>query len=138
MKIEANIRTAVNGETGNKFISGVALIQGGDKSLEFTVNDTESNPDQVEVLASIAAAFKAKRLMPVLEITGGEISEKPLTVAAQGTTPAHVKTWAGKPVHKLQGAFTWTVVDAVALPPIPQGEMAPDALDKATEILKRF
>lgn len=137
MKIEANMKIRTNSETLKKFISGVAVIQGGTQALEFTVNDTETNPDQVEVLASITEAFKAKRLIPVLEITGGEIGNA-VVVKAEGTKPAHTKTWAGKPVHQLKGKFTWTVVDAVALPPMEQGEMAPDALTKATEILKRF
>lgn len=137
MKIEANMKKRVNGETLKEFISGVALIQGGTQAVDFTINDTEACPDQVAVLSAITDSFRAKRLIPVLEITGGEIG-KVQTVAANGSTPAHAKTWAGKPVHQLTGNFTWDVVDAVALPPIPQGVMAPTALEKATDILKRF
>lgn len=137
MKIEANIKVRTNGETLKKFLSGVAVIQGGTQSVEFTINDTEASPDQVEVLGSIAEAFRARRLLPVIEVAGGTVGEV-IMVQAKGTTPAHPKTWAGKPVHKLMGKFTWNVVDAVALPPIEQGEMVPNALDNATEILKKF
>lgn len=97
-----------------------------DKAFEFTVNE----PKAVEELASIGHAFSEKRVAPVLEITGGTIAAVPTMTTDGGIRRA--QTWAGRPVHSIDGKITY---DVVGKEPLPTAEPAADLLAKATKIL---
>jgi hypothetical protein len=130
MKINASIRVnrpQPGGKVFEPFASVVGTHEDGKRSVEFTVNGDKDTIDRVEAVAS---EFRAKGYSPVLSVVGGTVSETPEMVTDAGLRrPA---TWAGKPIHRITGEITFTVVGKELL---PTAKPAATLLADATAIL---
>ena len=130
MNLNASIR--INrpkiGQTFNPFVSIVGITDVlKDKAVSFEVNgDTEV----IERIEAMHQAFREKGYAPILKVTGGTVSPTPSMVSDGGIR--RPQTWAGKPVHPLQGDVTFTVVGKAKL---PSAKPAETLLDDATAIL---
>jgi phosphotransferase system HPr-like phosphotransfer protein len=128
--LNISIRTASKGPSaGSKFASVVGLLSDKSKAIEFDVNGA----DTVQALEDLAASFRSRGFAPIAEITCDGVSETPSMVQATAGVPAHARTWAGKPVHKLTGSATITAI--VAKEALPSVSIAADLLEKAVGIL---
>lgn len=128
--LNISIQTAGKGpNTGSRFASILGLMTDKSKSIEFTVNGS----DTVQALEDLAASFRAKGFSPVAEIECASISEVPEMVEAKNGVPAHTKTWAQRPVHRLGGDVV--IARIVGKEKIPTATIAADLLEKACDVL---
>lgn len=115
MKLNASIRInrpKAGGSVFNPFASITGTSDSiADKSLSFDVN---GDADTINKIEAVHQAFREKGYAPVLEVTGGTISAVPEMVSDGGIR--RPQTWAGRPVHAIQGDVKFTVVGKVKLP----------------------
>lgn len=131
MRINASIRInrpKLGGTQFNPFASVVGLSDTHkDVGVTFDVNGSTETIDQIE---AVAQAFREKGYAPVIEVTGGTLRANPEMVSDGGVR--RPQTWAGKPVHRLDGEVTFTVVGKSQL---PTAKPAASLLADATAIL---
>lgn len=106
LTLNAQLRQASKGPNqGSKFLSCVGLLDDRGGAIEFDVNGPA-----VETVSGLCDAFRSKGFAPIVTMDVDGITETPVNVPATTTAPAHVRTWAGKPVFRLVGSAKITAV----------------------------